>query len=88
MSVRFLPPNSGFNGCVMGALFGVFIFPVAWTVALYAIPAYNEAGEEIQNPGTALSVLFMFPLAIVGGIVFGVIGALIGSVTGERKYKG
>ena len=79
--------NSGFNGGILGALFGGLVFPVLWMIALFAIPVENAAGEQVKNPSSAMAVLFMIPLAIVGAIVFGAIGALIGYALGHRKEK-
>ena len=77
--------DAAYKSGTVGACFGVFVFPIIWVIALFAFPAYSEPGQPIKDSGSLLAVLFMVPLAIVGGIVFGGVGALIGYLAGRAK---
>jgi hypothetical protein len=61
-------------------LFGIFVFPILWVIALYTFPAYDETGAQLENPGSFEAMIIMVPLAFIGAIVFGIIGSLIGFV--------
>jgi hypothetical protein len=67
------------GGCI-GLLIGVFVFPVLWMIALYSIPVKDALGKEVDNPPTFFAMMFMIPLAVIGAIVFGPLGAIIGYV--------
>ena len=78
------PIHKAPQGCLIGGLFGAFVFPMLWMIALYSIPVYNSAGEQETNPGTLLATMVMIPLGFAGGIVFGLIGAAIGFFVRRR----
>ena len=68
-------------GWLIGALFGAFGCPALWMISLHLISLYYETPVQISN------TLYVVPLGIGGGIIFGTIGMLIEYLSRRREGR-